>query len=141
MGRIIAIDYGLKRTGIAVSDPLGRIAGGLATLPSGETVAFLKRYSETEKVDTFVVGHPKQMNNQPSENMRHVEAFINRLRKVIPAIGIELFDERFTSLLAHRAMIDGGLSRKRRQNRALVDEISATLILQDYLESKTLTRL
>jgi len=141
MGRIIAIDYGLKRTGIAVSDPLGRIAGGLATLPSGETVAFLKRYSEAEKVDTFVVGHPKQMNNQPSDNMRHVEAFINRLRKVIPAIGIELFDERFTSLLAHRAMIDGGLSRKRRQNRALVDEISATLILQDYLESKTLTRL
>jgi putative Holliday junction resolvase len=139
MGRIIAIDYGLKRTGLAVSDPMRIIAGGLKTVPSGKTVDFLKRYVETEEVEMFVVGHPKRMNNEPSDNMRHVEAFVNRLRKVIPGIGIELFDERFTSVLAHRAMIDGGLRRKRRQDRALVDEISATIILQDYLESKKIT--
>ena len=136
MGRIVAIDYGSKRTGIAVSDEMQIIAGGLTTVPSGETVTFLGRYTAQEKVDLFVVGHPKQMNNEPSANMRPVTSFVNRLRKMLPDIPVELFDERFTSVLAHRAMIDGGLRKKQRQDKALVDEISATIILQDYLEKK-----
>ena len=136
MGRIVAIDYGSKRTGIAVSDEMQIIAGGLTTVPSGETVDFLCRYAAQEKVDLFVVGHPKQMNNEPSANMRPVTSFVNRLHKMLPDIPIELFDERFTSVLAHKAMIDGGLRKKQRQDKALVDEISATIILQDYLEKK-----
>lgn len=139
MGRIIAIDYGRKRTGLAVTDTMQIIANGLGTVPSGEAADFLRNYSLKEKVDLFVIGQPKQMNNEPSENMRHVEAFVNRLRKVIPDIPIEYFDERFTSVMAHQAMIDGGLKKKKRQDKALVDEISAVLILQGYLEKKRLT--
>ena len=139
MGRIIAIDYGRKRTGIAVTDTMQIIANGLDTIPSGEVVEFLKKYVLQENVDLFVVGQPKQMNNEPSENMRHVEAFVNRLRKIIPEIPIEYFDERFTSVMAHKAMIEGGLKKKKRQDKALVDEISAVLILQGYLEKKRLT--
>ena len=136
MGRIIAIDYGRKRTGLAVTDKMQIIANGLCTVPSGDTVDFLKDYVSKEGVDVFVVGLPRQMNNEPSENMRNVEVFVNRLRKVIPEIPIEYYDERFTSALAHKAMIDGGLKKKKRQDKALVDEISAVLILQDYLTSK-----
>ena len=136
MGRIIAIDYGRKRTGLAVTDTMQVIANGLCTVPSGEAVVFLKDYVSKDSVDVFVVGLPRQMNNEPSENMRHVEAFVNRLRKVIPEIPVEYYDERFTSSLAQRAMIDGGLKKKKRQDKALVDEISAVLILQDYLISK-----
>ena len=136
MGRIIAIDYGRKRTGLAVTDTMQIIANGLCTVPSGETADFLKDYVSKNSVDVFVVGQPRQMNNEPSENMRHVEAFVNRLRKVIPEIPVEYYDERFTSSLAQRAMIDGGLKKKKRQDKALVDEISAVLILQDYLISK-----
>ena len=136
MGRIIAIDYGRKRTGLAVTDTMQIIANGLCTVPSSDAADFLKNYVSKESVDVFVIGLPKQMNNEPSENMRHVEAFANRLRKVIPYIPIEYYDERFTSALAHKAMIDGGLRKKKRQDKALVDEISAVLILQDYLENK-----
>jgi len=141
MGRIIAIDYGRKRTGIAVTDTLQIIANGLCTVPSGEAVEFLANYVSREKVDLFIVGQPKQMNNQPSENMQQVTAFVNRLRKVIPEIPIEYADERFTSVMAHQAMIDGGLRRKRRQDKALVDVISATLILQGYLEGRHFDKL
>ena len=139
MGRIIAIDYGRKRTGLAVTDIMQVIANGLCTVPSGEVVEFLKNYTLQEKVDLFVVGFPKQMNNEPSENMQYVEAFVNRLRKIVPNIPIEYFDERFTSVMAHQVMIDGGLGKKRRQDKALVDEISAVLILQGYLEKRRLT--
>ena len=139
MGRIIAIDYGRKRTGIAVSDKMQIIATGLCTLPSGEVVDFLKKYVVQEIVDLFVVGQPKQLNNEPSDNMQYVKAFINRLRKIIPDIPIEYFDERFTSVLAHKAMIEGGVKKKKRQDKALVDEISAVIILQGYLEKKRLT--
>ena len=139
MGRILAIDYGRKRTGLAVTDTMQIIANGLSTVPSGEVVDFLKNYVSCENVDLFVVGQPKQMNNEPSENMVHVTAFVNRLRKIIPEIPIEYFDERFTSVMAHRVMIDGGLKRKKRQDKSLVDEISAVLILQGYMERKRLS--
>lgn len=136
MGRIISIDYGRKRTGLAASDTLQMIANGLTTLPSGEVVNFLSEYVKKEPVDVFVVGLPKQMNNEPSENMKYVEAFVTHLKRVIPEIPVEYFDERFTSVLAHKAMLEGGLKKKKRQDKALVDEISAVIILQEYLESK-----
>lgn len=136
MGRIISIDYGRKRTGLAASDTLQMIANGLTTLPSGEVVNFLSEYVKKEPVDLFVVGLPKQMNNEPSENMKYVEAFVTHLKRVIPEIPVEYYDERFTSVLAHKAMLEGGLKKKKRQDKALVDEISAVIILQEYLESK-----
>ncbi|MDR1222337.1 MAG: Holliday junction resolvase RuvX [Tannerella sp.] len=136
MGRIMAIDYGRKRTGLAVTDTMQLIASGLTTVSSGEAMDYIETYTAREKVDLFVIGEPKQMNNKPSENMHYVEAFVNRLRKVIPDIPVVYFDERFTSVMAHKAMIEGGLKKKKRQDRALVDEISATLILQGYMEKK-----
>jgi RNAse H-fold protein YqgF len=136
MGRIIAIDYGRKRTGLAVTDTMQIIANGLTTVPSGEVVAFLQEYSKGESVDLFVIGEPKQMNNEFSENMKYVKAFATHLKRTIPEIPIEFYDERFTSVLAHKAMLEGGLKKTKRQNKALVDEISATIILQAYLESK-----
>jgi len=139
MGRIIAIDYGRRRTGLAVTDTMQIIANGLCTVPSGEATEYLKNYASREKIDLFVVGQPKQLNNKPSENMIHVVAFVNRLHKIIPDIPVEYIDERFTSVMAHQAMIDGGLRKKRRQDKALTDEISAVIILQDYLEKKRLT--
>lgn len=136
MGRIVAIDYGRKRTGLAVTDTLQLIAGGLATVPSGELTAYLAAYAAREPVERFVVGLPKQMNNEPSENMHYVEAFVTHLRRTLPEIPVEYYDERFTSVMAHQAMIDGGLRKKKRQDKRLVDEISAVIILQAYLESK-----
>lgn len=136
MGRILAIDYGRKRTGIAVTDTLQMIANGLTTVPSGELVAWLSDYVSKEPVDLFVVGQPKQMNNEPSENMKYVEAFVTHLKRTIPDIPVEYYDERFTSVLAHKAMLDGGLKKKKRQDKGLVDEISAVIILQSYLENK-----
>ena len=138
MGRIVAIDYGRKRTGIAVSDTLQIIANGLCTVSGHEAPAFLKDYVTRENVDLFIVGLPMQMNNEPSENMQNVKAFAGRLRKVMPHIPIEYVDERFTSVMAHHAMIEGGLRKKRRQDKALADEIAATIILQGYLEKKRL---
>lgn len=135
MGRIIAIDYGRKRSGIAVTDTLQIVANGLTTVPTHTLLNFIKDYVSTESVDRIVVGLPKQMNNQPSENMKRIQPFVNRMRKEIPEIPIEMYDERFTSVLAHRAMIDGGMKKMARRDKAIVDEISATIILNDYLES------
>lgn len=132
----MAIDYGKKRTGIAVTDPMQIIANGLTTVPTHELMDFLLGYLRQEKVERIVIGHPKQMNNEDSENMKRIVPFVNRLRKVLPDMPVELYDERFTSVLAHQAMLAGGLKKKDRQNKALVDEISATIILQSYLESK-----
>lgn len=136
MGRILAIDYGKKRSGIAVTDTLQLIAGGLTTVPTPELLDFVKQYVNKEPVERILVGLPKQMNNTLSENMKRIEPFVNLLRKQLPAIPVEYVDERFTSVLAHRAMLDGGLRKKERQNKALVDEISATIILQSYMESR-----
>lgn len=136
MSRILAIDYGRKRTGIAVTDPMQIIANGLTTVPTGELMDFLLDYMKREKVERIIIGHPKQMNNQDSESMKYIVPFVNRLKKVLPDVPLEMVDERFTSVLAHQAMLTGGLKKKDRQNKALVDEISATIILQSYLESK-----
>jgi len=135
MGRVVAFDYGKKRTGIAVSDPLRLIAGGLTTLPSKEIIGFLKQYIAENTVDLFVVGDPRQMNYESSENKERVLKFRNDLLRAFPDIEIQMVDERFTSVLAHRAMIEGGLKKKARQNKALVDELSATILLQSFLET------
>ena len=135
MGRIVALDYGKKRTGIAVSDPLRLIAGGLTTLPSSEIIGFLKQYVADNLVDLFILGDPLQMNYKPSENRERVLKFKKILQQSFPEIEIKMVDERFTSLLAHKAMIHGGLKKKERQDKALVDELSATIILQSFLET------
>ncbi len=136
MSRIVAIDYGKKRTGIAVSDVLQIIANGLITVPTSDLLAFIIDYVKKEPVERIIIGMPKQMNNQLSENMNHIRPFVERLRESLPDMPVEWVDERFTSVLAHQAMREGGLRKKARQNKALVDEISATIILQSYLESK-----
>ncbi len=136
MSRILAIDYGKKRTGIAVTDPMQIIANGLTTVATHELVDFLVKYMQQEKVERIVIGHPKQMNYEDSENMKNIIPFMNRLKKLFPTLPVVLVDERFTSVLAHQAMLAGGLKKKDRQNKALVDEISATIILQSYLESR-----
>ncbi len=133
MGRILAIDYGTKRTGIAVTDELQIIASGLTTVDTNELLTFLKDYVSAENVEKFVVGLPKQMNNSASESEVYIQKFLEELQKQIPHISIEREDERFTSKMAFQTMIDSGLKKKQRQNKALVDEISATLILQSYL--------
>ncbi len=135
MGRILAIDYGRKRIGLAVTDTLQLIATGLTTLPCGDLVKFLFYYVSREPVEIFVVGLPKQMNNELSENMKYIDAFVKHLKRTIPDIPVIFVDERFTSVLAHRAMLEGGLKKKKRQDKELVDEISAVIILQSYLES------
>lgn len=136
MSRILAIDYGKKRTGLAVTDPLQLIANGLTTVETSKLVDFILSYLKTENVERIVVGLPKQMNGQDSENMKNIVPFVNRLKKLLPQIPIEYYDERFTSVLAHHTMLESGIGKKARQNKALVDEISATIILQDYMESK-----
>ena len=136
MSRILAIDYGRKRTGIAVTDPMQIIANGLTTVPTHELMDFLLKYVAQEKVERIVVGHPKQMNNEDSENMKYIKPFVAQLKKKLPNMPLELVGQRFTSVLAHQAMLDGGLKKKARQDKALVDEISATIILQSYLESR-----
>ncbi len=137
MPRILSIDYGKKRTGLAVTDPLQIIANGLTTVETKDLFDFLTRYVAREEVEQIVVGKPTQPNGRPSENLARVENFVNRWRRACPAVPIVYYDERFTSVLAHRAMIDGGVRKKeRRENKGLVDEISATIILQDYMNSK-----
>jgi len=135
LGRIIAIDYGKKRTGIAVSDPMKLIAGGLTTLPSSEVIPFLKQYIVENNVDICLLGEPRQMNYQHSENWNRVVQFKKDLQKSFPEMEIQMVDERFTSVLAHQTMLEGGLKKKDRQNKALVDELSATILLQSYLET------
>ena len=136
MARILSIDYGKKRTGLAVTDPLQIIAGGLATVSTSELFDYLQQYVAREAVERIVIGEPRQPNGQPSENLTRVQQFVNRWRKQRPDIPIEYYDERFTSVLAHQAMLDAGLKKKTRQDKALVDEISATIILEDYLRSR-----
>ena len=136
MARILSIDYGRKRTGIAVTDPLKLIAGGLATVATSELYDWLCAYIAREPVERIVIGEPRQPNGEPSENFARVQEFVNRWRRHMPTVPIEFYDERFTSVLAHQAMLDGGLRKKARQNKALVDEISATIILQDYMRAK-----
>lgn len=136
MARILSIDYGRKRTGVAVTDPLQLVAGGLATVATSELYDFLVSYIQREPVERIIVGEPRQMNGEPSENMQRVQQFVNRWKKVHSDIPVEYYDERFTSVLAHQAMLDGGLHKKARQDKALVDQISATIILEDYLRSR-----
>lgn len=136
MARILSIDYGKKRTGLAVTDPLQIIAGGLATVATSELFDYLQAYISREQVEMIVIGEPRQPNGEPSENLARVQQFVNRWRKAVHQVPIQYYDERFTSVLAHQAMIDGGLKKKARQNKGLVDEISATIILEDYLRSK-----
>jgi len=135
MGRIMAIDYGRKRCGIAVTDPLRIIATGLTTVRACDLLAFIQDYIKTEPVDFIVVGEPKDMHNNPSESARYIEPFLKQLKKVLPDMEIKRFDERFTSVMAHQTMLDAGLGRKQRQNKELVDSISATIILQSYMAS------
>lgn len=136
MGRIVAIDYGLKRTGIAVTDELQIIASGLTTVETSELLHFLKTYVQQEQVELFLVGAPKQMDNTASESETLITPFLTKLKEEIPQIPIQRVDERFTSKMAFQTMIDSGLKRKQRRNKALIDEISATIILQSYLYHK-----
>ena len=136
MSRILAIDYGRKRTGLAVSDVMQIIANGLASVSTHELLDFIIDYTRRESVERIIIGLPKQMNNEVSESMKYIEPFVRNLKKRLPEMSVEFVDERFTSVLAHRTMLEAGLKKKDRQNKALVDEISATIILQTYLESK-----
>ena len=134
MDRIVGIDYGRKRVGVAVSDPLGIFASPLDTVPAAKIIDYLKKYAETESVTRFVVGYPMNMNNTPSEAAADVDMFLKSLAKAFPSVPVTLEDERFTSVLAHRAMIDGGMKAKDRRDKNSVDKISAAIILQSHLD-------
>ena len=136
MGRILAIDFGRKRTGIAVTDCLKIVANGLDTVPTHKVVEFLKQYTAKEPVELIVVGEPKKLDNTPSESQNYLHAFLNTLREAFPDMPIEMFDERFTSTIAHQSMLSGGARKSTRQNKDIVDTIAATIILNDYLQSK-----
>lgn len=136
MARILAIDFGTKRTGIAVTDELQIIASGLTTVNTKDLLQFLKDYTAKETVELFLVGEPKQMDNTASESEVYILSFLSKLEKAFPNIPIKRVDERFTSKMAFQTMIDSGFKKKQRKNKALIDEISATLILQSYLYSK-----
>ena len=136
MGRVLAIDYGRKKTGIAVTDPLQIIANGLDTVPSHTLIDFLEKYFAIEEVDAVVLGYPRQASGEDSESMKYIKPFYNRLKNKFPQLIVEWVDERYTSKIAFQAMIDGGLKKKARQNKAMVDKVSATIILQTYLEEK-----
>jgi putative Holliday junction resolvase len=135
LARILCIDYGRKRTGLAVTDSLQIIAGGLVTVATSELFQWLQDYVAREEVERIVIGKPMQPNGQPSENLTRVEQFVNRWKKAMPQIPIVYYDERFTSVLAHQAILEAGIKKKGRQDKALVDEVSATIILQDYMRS------
>ena len=136
MGRILGIDYGRKRTGVAVTDPLQIVAGNLATVPTHTLMSFIKDYIAREQVERIVIGQPTQLNGEPSESMKYITPFVNRLRKELPDMPIVMYDERFTSTIAHRAMIDGGMKKSDRRDKSRVDAIAATIILNEYLQSK-----
>lgn len=136
MSKIVAIDYGTKRVGLAATDDLQLIASGLTTVHSAEVISFLKDYLSKNKVDTFVIGEPKNLDNSPSESAEAINNFVKHLSRTFPSIKIERVDERFTSKMAFQTMIDSGLKKKARRNKALVDEISAVIILQSFLSSK-----
>ena len=136
MGRIMGIDYGRKRTGVAVTDPLQIVANNLATVPTHTLMQFIKDYMAREQVERIVIGQPTQLNGEPSESMKYITPFVNRLRKELPDMPIVMYDERFTSTIAHQAMIDGGMKKSDRRDKARVDAIAATIILNDYLQSR-----
>ncbi len=137
MGRLLSIDYGRKRCGIAVTDTLRIVANGLTTVPTHTLVDFIKKYVATEPVDKIIVGLPTTMRGDESESMKYITPGVNRLRKEVPNVPVEFWDERFTSVIAHRSMLDGGMKKMARRDKSIVDEISATIILNDYLQSKT----
>ena len=136
MGRILSIDFGRKRTGLAATDSLKIVANGLATVPTAQVIDFIKKYMATEEVELIVVGLPRQMTGEPSESTRYLKPFLDRLRKELPEVPVEMFDERFTSTIAHRSMLDGGMKKTDRRDKAIVDTIAATIILNDYLQSR-----
>ncbi len=136
MSRILAIDYGVRRTGIAVTDPLQIIANGLTTVDTRQLLRFLQDYVAREQVERFVVGRPMQTNGRESENLKHVQQFVAQLQKSIPDIPVTWWDERYTSVMAHQTMLDSGIGKMARRNKALVDEISACIILQGWMERK-----
>ncbi|GEM53889.1 putative pre-16S rRNA nuclease [Flavobacterium branchiophilum NBRC 15030 = ATCC 35035] len=136
MSRILALDYGLKRTGIAVTDDYQLIASGLTTVPTHELMSFLTQYFQTENVKTLVIGDPKQMNGLPSESAAIINGFVTHFKNIFPNIEVVRIDERFTSKMAFKTMIDSGLKKNQRKNKALIDEIAATILLQDFLASK-----
>ncbi len=135
MGRILGIDYGRKRTGVAVTDPLKIIANGLETVPTHTLMQYIKDYVAKEDVELIVIGLPRQLNGEPSESMRYITPFVNRLKKELPQMPVTMYDERFTSTIAHRAMIDGGMKKSDRRDKGRIDAIAATIILTDYLQS------
>ena len=136
MGRILAIDYGRKRCGVAVTDPLKIVANGLETVPTHQLMDFIKNYMRVEDVELIVMGQPTQLNGEPSESMRYITPFVGRLKKELPGLPVVMVDERFTSTIAHKAMIDGGMKKSDRRDKSRVDTIAATIILNDYLQSK-----
>ena len=136
MGRILAIDYGTKRTGIAVTDPLRIVPGGLKTVATHELQAFLADYMSREQVDIIVMGYPTNMNGEDSASMKQIRPFTEKLKKLYPDKKVVMFDERFTSVIAQRAILDSGIGRMARRNKALVDEVSATIILESFIDSK-----
>jgi len=137
MGRIIGIDYGVKRIGLAVTDPLKIFASPLITVSPGEFDNYIKDYLKTDEVDAFVIGYPVQMNNQPSESVTYINPFIKKLKKTYPEKHIYLADERFTSQMAMRTMVEGGVKKKGRQDKSIVDKISASIILQSFLDNRS----
>ena len=140
MDRILGIDYGKKRTGVAVSDPLGIFATPLETVPSADIVAYIKNYTQKERVSAIVVGYPVNMDNTPSEAARFVDQFLNLLKKHFPSLSVILEDERFTSKMAFQTMIDGGVKKMDRRDKSMVDKISAAIILQSYLDRKVIEK-
>ena len=136
MGRILGIDYGKKRIGLAVTDPLQIFASPLNTVNIQEFDSFINEYLKSEKIDAFVIGYPVQMNNKPSESVKYIDPFIRKLKKQFPGIPVHQVDERFTSQIALRTMITGGMKKKKRQNKSIVDKISASIILQSWLDKK-----
>lgn len=140
MARVMSFDYGTKRIGLAVTDPLQMIATGLDNIHPKDIIDYLKKYLQTEQVETFVVGEPKQMDNTPSQSAMHVRGFVNLLKKTFPEIPVEMMDERFTSKMASAAILAGGVKKAGRQNKALVDTVSAVILLQSWMEQRSFGR-
>lgn len=138
MGRLLAIDYGRKRTGIAVTDTLKIVATGLATVPTHTLMEFIKTYLAKESVEKIIIGEPKQLDNTPSESMKYITPFLNRLKKELPDMPVVMWDERFTSSIAHRSLLDSGAKKSTRQDKSIIDSMAATIILNDYLQSITM---
>jgi len=137
MGRILGIDYGTKRIGLAVTDPLKMFASPMKTVSTAEFDSFIKDYLKTEEIDAFVIGYPVQMNNKPSESVNYINPFIKKLKKTFPEKDIYLVDERFTSRMALRTMIDGGVKKSDRRNKSMIDKISSSIILQSFLDNRS----